>query len=268
MTSDWQKLPLLQGKTIVVTGCASGIGLETARLVTKMGGTVLGVDIKESSAHLTEFYQVDLGDQASIDRLVAALPTGIDGIANIAGLAPTAPADMVVKVNLVGLKQFTLGMINKLNDGASIVNLASLAGEGWPRAIKEIKASENLSLDQVDEFLTKYGISNKKARSYYFSKEALIVWTMQNRWTWRDRGIRINAVSPGPVDTAILPNFLAVIGNEGVAGMTEMDRIGKVADVAPVVAFMLSDMTCWMRGANVPVGGGMLADMMCGRFDL
>lgn len=160
MTSDWQKLPLLQGKTIVVTGCASGIGLETARLVTKMGGTVLGVDIKESTAHLTEFYQVDLGDQASIDRLVSELPTGIDGIANIAGLAPTASADMVVKVNLVGLKQFTLGMINKLNDGASIVNLASLAGEGWPRAIKEIKASENLSLDQVDEFLAKYGISD------------------------------------------------------------------------------------------------------------
>lgn len=268
MAGDWQDLPLLRGKVVVVTGCASGIGLETARLVTQMGGTVLGVDINKSSAHLAEFFQADLSDQASIDRLVANLPTGIDGIANIAGLAPTAPADMVVKVNLVGLKQFTIGVIDKLNEDASIVNLASLAGEGWPRSIEEIKASENLSLVQVDGFLTTFGISNEKARSYFFSKEALIVWTMQNRWTWRSRGIRMNAVSPGPVDTAILPDFLATVGDEGVAGMTVMDRIGTVADVAPVIAFMLSDMTCWMRGANVPVGGGMLADMLCGKFDL
>lgn len=267
MTSDWQKLPLLRDKVIVVTGCASGIGLETARLITQMGGTVLGVDIKESSAHLTEFYRADLRDQNSIDRLVAELPTGIDGIANIAGLAPTAPADEVVKVNLVGLKQFTTGLIDKLNDSASIVNLVSLAGEGWPSAIEEIKASKYLSLDQVDEFLARFRISNEKARSYYFSKEALIAWTMQNRWTWRDRGIRMNAVSPGPVDTAVLPDFLATIGDDGVKGMTVMDRTGTVEDIAPVVVFLLSDMTHWMRGANVPVGGGMLADMRCKQFD-
>ena len=42
------------------------------------------------------------------------------------------------------------------------------------------------------------------------AKEAVIVWTMQNRWTWRDRGIRMNAVSPGPIETPILPDFIEI----------------------------------------------------------
>lgn len=263
MTKNWENLPLLQGKTIVVTGCASGIGLETARLATRLGGKVLGVDLNDCSAEVEAFFQADLSSVASIDRLVAALPTGIDGIANIAGLAPTAPAEKVVKVNFVAIKLLTVGLIGKMNDGASVVNLASLAGEGWRRSINEIRELEKLPMDHVEEFLKRNEITNAGARSYIFSKEALIAWTMRNRWTWRDRGIRMNAISPGPVDTSLLPDFLKSIGDEGAAKMTTMDRTGTVQDVAPVVAFLLSDMTQWIRGASIPVCGGMLADMLC-----
>lgn len=263
LTVDWQSLPLLHGKTIVVTGCASGIGLETAKLVTRMGGRVLGVDVNDCAADLDEFFYADLSDAASINNLVAALPKGIDGLANIAGLAPPKSADLVVKVNFVAIKILTTGLIDKFNDGASIVNLASLAGEGWRRSINKSRELDSLTMDQVAEFLKRHEISNVGAKSYFFSKEALIAWTMRNRWTWRDRGIRVNAVSPGPVDTGLLPDFLASVGDDGVSKMTPMDRAGSVEDVAPVVAFLLSDMTHWIRGANIPVCGGMLADMLC-----
>ena len=70
--------------------------------------------------------RADLADRSSIDRLVAALPSGAHGLANIAGLPPTRPADAILKVNLVGLKYLTTQLVPKLSDGASIVNLASL----------------------------------------------------------------------------------------------------------------------------------------------
>jgi len=118
-------------------------------------------------------------DRRTIKALIMALPTGIDGIANIAGLPPTAPAEKVLLVNLVGLKFFTENMIPKLNDNASIVNLASLAGFGWPDAVDSIRASHDLEFEDVPQFMREYNITNEDGRSYFFSKEALVVWTMQ-----------------------------------------------------------------------------------------
>ncbi|MEK9962418.1 MAG: SDR family oxidoreductase, partial [Rhodobiaceae bacterium] len=169
----------------------------------------------------------------------------------------TRPADLVLKVNLVGLKYFTTLMIDKLNDNASIVNLASLAGFGWPQSIEAIKASEHLAFEDVERFIHDYNITNEGGRSYFFSKEALVVWTMKNRWTWRDRGIRINAVSPGPVDTPIMPDFKKTLGKRAEEDFAVNDRPGRPEDIAPVVCFMLSDMTHWFRGANLMLDGGM-----------
>lgn len=261
--TDWTSGKLLAGKTIVVTGCSSGIGLEIARLIKKLGGDVLGVDVNKTDEHVDELYIADMSDRRTIKALVQALPTRIDGIVNSAGLPPTAPANKVVAVNLVGLKYFTELMIPKLNDGASIVNLASLAGFGWPQAIPAIKASTNLQFEDIDNFNTKHEVTNDGGRSYFFSKEALIVWTMQNRWTWRDRGIRMNTVSPGPVDTPILQDFLDTLGERAEEDRRVMDRPGQPEDIAPVVIFLLSDMTQWIRGTNIPTDGGMSSHLLC-----
>ncbi len=254
---------LLKGKKIVVTGSASGIGKETARLCTAQGATVLGVDLTKSFDHVEEFYRADLSDGPTIDALVDVLPDGIDGIANIAGLAPTAPAAKVLAVNLVGLKHFTRAMIPKLNDGASIVNLASLAGFGWAQAIEAIRASETLDFAGIDDFVTKWAVGSDGGRSYFFSKEALLTWTMQNRWTWRERGIRMNAVSPGPVETPILKDFVETLGARAEEDFRVMDRPGTPQDIAPVVAFLLSDMTTWLRGTNIHTDGGMASNILC-----
>ncbi len=260
---NWESGKLLRDKRIVVTGCSSGIGKETARLVKQLGGEVLGVDVNKTDDHVDELYIADMSDRRTIKALVMALPTRIDGIANIAGLPPTAPADKVVLVNLVGLKFFTESMIPKLNDNASIVNLASLAGIGWQQAIPAIQASEHLEFEDVASFNRQHQISNEGGRSYFFTKEALVVWTMQNRWTWRDRGIRMNAVSPGPVDTPILKDFVQTLGARAEEDMKVMDRPGRPEDIAPAVAFCLSDMSGWLRGVNLPVDGGMMSHILC-----
>ncbi len=269
MSDDrWTTGKLLRDKTIIVTGCSSGIGKETARLVKQLGGDVIGIDINKTEDHVDELYIADMSDRRTIKALIMALPTRIDGIANIAGLPPTASAEKVILVNLVGLKFFTENMIPKLNDNASIVNLASLAGFGWEQAVHSIKASEHLEFEDVAQFARDHRITNEEGRSYFFTKEALVVWTMQQRWAWRNRGIRMNAVSPGPVDTPILKDFLETLGARAEEDARVMDRAGLPEDIAPVVAFLLSDMTSWIRGTNVPVDGGMSSYLHCKKNQL
>ena len=252
---------MLAGKTIVVTGSSSGIGAATAALVASQGAEVISVDINSPATPVGRFFQADLSDKSSIDRLVAALPAGLHGLANIAGLPPTKSQEAVLKVNLVGLKYLTTRLLPKLADGASIVNLASLAGLGWAESKEAVLASSELDFDEVAAFCRAHSIEG--ARSYFFSKEALIVWTMQNRWTWRARGIRMNSVSPGPVDTPILKDFIETLGARAEEDMKTMDRPGTPADIAPVVAFLLSDDSAWIRGTNVPTDGGMFSNVQC-----
>ena len=248
-------------KTIVVTGAASGIGAATARLLARQGAKVIAVDRNPPAAGLGEFIQADLSSKAGIDGLLATLPAGIHGLANIAGLPPTRPAEQVLKVNLVGLKYLTARLAPRLAEGAAIVNLASLAGIGWPQAVAAIRASESLDFDGVPVFCARHGIEG--ARSYFFSKEALIAWTLQNRWTWRERSIRMNCISPGPVETPILGDFIETLGARAEEDMRVMDRPGRPDDIAPVASFLLSEASGWIRGANIPADGGMHAQVLC-----
>lgn len=249
---------MLDGKTIIVTGVASGIGAETAKQLKGQGARVIGVDRNTPSVAVDAFHQADLTDEAALDALIETLkPLKADGLANIAGVPPTAPPEVVVTVNLVALKRLTLGLADSLADNAAIVNLASLAGIGWEGEVKKIKAAEGLTHAGVSDFCAEQAITAEN--SYFFTKQAVVAWTHENRWTWRDRGIRMNAVSPGPVDTPILKDFLETLGERAEEDMKIMDRPGRPTDIAPVVAFLLSDGSTWLRGTNIAADGGMRA---------
>lgn len=256
----------IAGRTYIVTGAASGIGKETAADLRRRGANVVGVD-RDPAPDVDDFYQVDLSEPRAIDELVDRLPAGADGLCNIAGVAPTRPGEMVLKVNTHALIRLTIGVAPKLSDRASIVNLASMAGNGWRDHLDQV--TELLETDWADlgAFVARHELGDGP-RSYFLSKEAVIVWTMQNRWTWRERDIRMNCVSPGPVETPILTDFLETLGDRAQESVRNMDRFGTPADVAPVVAFLLTDESRWFRGANITPDGGMGAHLALKRYGL
>ena len=217
------------------------------------------------SGNCDQFIKANLGDPASIAEAVKAMPDNINGLCNIAGLPPTKAPALVLRVNFTGLRDFTEQMIAKLADNASIVNLASIAGAGWPDNGDQIKALLALrDYDKLDSFVVEHEIVG--GRSYFLTKEAMIVWTMMNRWTWRERGIRMNCISPGPVDTPILQDFIETLGKRVEEDMKVMDRPGRPEDIAPVCAFLCSDGSQWLRGINIPTDGGMFSHVQCNMF--
>lgn len=124
----------LQNKTIVVTGVASGIGAEVARLARFHGATVIGVDRTPVQMSLHGFHQADLGDPASIDALVQALPARVDALANVAGVPGTAPLEVVARVNYLGLRHLSQALLPRMTPGGSIINVASILGAEWRSA--------------------------------------------------------------------------------------------------------------------------------------
>lgn len=269
MIDDTRKLgPRLDGSVFAVTGTSSGIGLAAARMLAALGAEVIGVDRNPGVGGVAGHIRADLSDPAEIDRVADALPAGLHGLANVAGVPPTEPPATVLRVNFLAVKRLTLTLIPKLSDGASIVNVISLAGNRWAQSVDAIRAADEVTMEDPEPFLDRFGITGEDGRSYFFSKEALVAWTLRNRWSWRDRGIRMNAVSPGPVDTPIYPDFERSLGVRARTAAEVMDRLGRPEDIAPVIAFLLSDMSVWLRGAVIPADGGMAAHYLCQQHGL
>ncbi|MBD8493269.1 coniferyl-alcohol dehydrogenase [Pseudomonas syringae] len=250
----------LHNKTLVVTGVASGIGAEVARLARFQGARVIGVDRHEPQLTLDGFFQADLGDTASIEALVARLPERVDALCNIAGVPGTAPVEAVAAVNYLGVRYLSSALLPRLPAGSSIVNVASVLGAQWPQRLERHKAlAATDSHTEACQWLAANPVAQDSCYQYF--KEALIVWSFAQSQAWfRDHGVRLNCVAPGPVFTPILGDFVSMLGPERVAqDSTRMTRPALADEVAAVIAFLCSDASRWVNGVNLPVDGGLAA---------
>ena len=248
----------LSGKTIVVTGASSGIGGEVARLARFSGARVIGLDRNDPLLTLDGFVKVDLGDTASIDDAIAALPEQFDGLVNAAGVPGTAPKELVAKVNYLGLRQLTEGVVDRLKPGASIVNFASVLGGEWQQRLALHKALSDVDgFAEGEAWLAANPVPQDTCYQYF--KEALIVWTFARAQEWFLKfDLRMNCVAPGPVFTPILGDFVTMLGQERIANdAPRMKRPGFGDEIAPPVTFLLSDAARWINGINLPIDGGL-----------
>jgi NAD(P)-dependent dehydrogenase (short-subunit alcohol dehydrogenase family) len=250
----------LQNKTIVITGVSSGIGGEVSRVARQQGATVIGIDRNEPALSVHKFHQADLGDPAAIDALVAELPEGIDALCNVAGVPGTAPKEVVERVNYLGLRHLTQSVLPKMKAGGSVVNISSILGAEWPARLDLHKAlAETDSFDAGADWLAANPVPQETCYQYF--KEALIVWSATKaQEVFNTYDVRMNTVAPGPVMTPILGDFIEMLGQDRVeADAHRMKRPALADEVGDVVAFMCSDASRWIVGANIPVDGGLAA---------
>lgn len=253
---------MLYGKTIVITGVASGIGQRTAELANSMGANVIGVDRNEPNNNFGHFIKGDLASKAGVDTIISQVPDRVDALCNVAGLSGTAGAAITLAVNFYALRALSEGLASKIREGGSIVNVASIAGYGWranQQRAMDIGATNGFPSD-VDKICKDFNVPDEEG--YPISKEALLVWNMKaaHQDIFKSRGIRVNAVSPGPVDTPILKQFRDVLGDERVnQDIDAVGRAGTSEDIAPIVLFFCSDAARWVNGANIPADGGLEA---------
>src|ERR1700729_1649062 len=127
-----------KNKRVVVSGCFSGMGEATAKLLLTLGAEVHGLDYKDSSLPLASFNRVDLRDPGSIDAVVQKVGGKVDALFNCAGLPQTFPPVEVMKVNYAGTRRLIERVVPLMKPGSAIANVASTAGLGWSRKMAVI----------------------------------------------------------------------------------------------------------------------------------
>jgi NAD(P)-dependent dehydrogenase (short-subunit alcohol dehydrogenase family) len=251
------------GRRYVVTGAASGIGHAVAEQLIAAGAEVFSLDRNSPTANVARHIHVDLSNPRSIDAAVEQLDGHFDGVVNVAGVPGTAPADVVLAVNTLAVRQLSESMLSKLKPGGTVTIVSSTAGFGWPARLSVIR--ELLATESFEEGAAWFKAHPQQGNAYNFSKEATTVYAMSTALNAAQNGFRINAVLPGPVETPILADFEATMGKDTLDGLKALlGRHATPNDIAGAIVFLASDASRWINGHALVVDGGATGAVLTG----
>jgi 2-hydroxycyclohexanecarboxyl-CoA dehydrogenase len=253
--TSWRAVTDLTGKTVVVTGCASGIGRAAALQFADAGAIVYGGDRNEVDGRATleqiraaggkgDFFALDLGEGASIDDFVDAVMNAIGGapdiIANVAGLDRVMPFlentpdvwELLAKVNYIGPVRMIHRFLPKMIERRSgkIVTVASDAGR----------------------------VGSMGETFYAGTKGAIIAFTKSLARETARAGLTCNCVAPGPTDT---PLFNGTIPEgklrDALIKAIPLKRLAQPIEIAHTIVYMATPATDFMTGQVISVSGGL-----------
>ncbi len=260
-----------QGRNVVVTGAASGMGEAAARLLVDLGARVYALDIAEVSVPVEKAIKVDMKDPATIDAALSELPGQVHSLFNCAGVpSPPFSALDTVLINFSGLRYLTESLLPRIPGGGSIASIASTAGMGWKPNLERVR--EFLALDSGFEAAESWLKENAAAvpDGYGFSKQCIIVYTMSKARELAERGIRINCIAPSPTDSGFMKTLKGEgqIPEEAVAlFLPSNGRYATGSDMGRVMVLLNSDLAGFVSGNNLPVDFGYCAEVVMGQRD-
>ena len=240
----------LDGRVVVVTGAARGQGAEEARSLAAEGATVIATDVLDfesfdaegagwDSADIIE-RRLDVTSESDWAALAGWLQTEhgrVDALVNNAGVAARERLPNVTletwqrtfDVNVTGPMMGIQALVPLMPPGSSIVNICSVAA-----------------------------VAGHAAAAYTASKWALRGLTRTASLELGSRGIRVNAVMPGLVDTPLMASASPAFTEAALAEIP-LGRVGVPADIAPTIVFLVSDDSAYYNGAEIVIDGGLTA---------
>jgi NAD(P)-dependent dehydrogenase (short-subunit alcohol dehydrogenase family) len=187
------------GKRVLVVGGASGMGAAAAELVQDAGAEVVVMDYADISLAGVKAIHVNLADSASIDAAFEQLSGPFHAVFSCAGVADGTPG--IERINFIGHRYLLDKMVaaDMLPRGSAIGFISSAAGLGWESNLEVLH--QYLDITDFDA-AAKWAQDNGKA-DYYHSKQAICAYVAREAMGYLKRGIRINAICPGPTDTPL-----------------------------------------------------------------
>jgi NAD(P)-dependent dehydrogenase (short-subunit alcohol dehydrogenase family) len=236
----------LDGKVCVITGTASGIGAETARRFREEGATVVGVDLDESPG-VDRSLRVDVTDEGAVEGMYSAVRSElgrIDVLFNNAGISPPDDGSVLdtsleawQRVQDVNLRSVFLcckhGIPHLLDaGGGSVINTAS--------------------------FVAVMGAATSQI-SYTASKGGVVALSRELGVQFARRGVRVNALCPGPVDTPLLRELYASDPEAAQRRLVHvpMGRFAQAREIANGALFLASDESSFVTAATFLIDGGI-----------
>jgi NAD(P)-dependent dehydrogenase (short-subunit alcohol dehydrogenase family) len=236
----------LEGKVCVITGTASGIGASSARLFAAEGAKVVGIDL-DPSAEGELSIQADVSDEAHVSAAyerIAAEMGRVDVLMNNAGINPTDDGSVL---------ETTLESWQRVQD----VNLRSVflcCKHGIPHLLRVGGGS----VINVASFVAIMGAAVSQG-SYTASKGAVLSLSRELGVEFGDRGVRVNALCPGPVNTPLLKELFAKDPERAAKRLVHipMGRFGEAEEIAKAALFLASDDSSFVTATSFVVDGGL-----------